>query len=1061
MAENIFFPEEEVFVFPVSFAQQRLWFLDQLVPGNAFYNAPTAVLLKGPLNVAALLQTFNEIVRRHEVLRTAFNLLSGELVQMIAPRLDLTLPVVDLQTLSAEKRESQIQRLTVEESQRPFDLAKGPLLRVQLLKLDDTEHILLLTMHHIIADGWSLGVLIAELGALYSAFTSGQPCPLSPLPVQYADFTDWQRQWLQGEVLTTQLTYWRQQLHDLSVLNLPTDRPRPPIQSYRGATQYLQLSLSLSQSLQLLSQQQGVTLFITLLAAFQTLLYRYTDQEDIAVGSPIANRNRREIEGLIGFFVNSLVLRTDFSGNPTFQELLQRVREVALGAYAHQDLPFERLVEKLQPQRDLSHMPLFQVMFALQSAQTPALELAGLDVTFLEVENTTAKFDLTLHIEDTEQGLKGSLEYNTDLFDATTIKRMLEHLQILLEGVVADPEQRISSLPLLSASERYQLLVTWNDTQVDYPNLCIHQLFEAQTEQTPEAIAVVFQDEQLTYHELNIRSNKIAHYLLSLGIGPDVIVAICCDRSLEMIMGLLGILKAGAAYLPLDPTHPQQRLNLMLSDSAASVLLTQQHLLNLQLTVPSICIDSQWHTLAQYSQENPNSNVTADHLVYAIYTSGSTGQPKAVAVEHRSLLNLVFWHQKTFSVSPTTKATQIAAPAFDACAWEIWPYLAAGASIYLADQETRTSPTRLRDWLLEKSITISFLPTPLAERVIALSWPENCALKTLLTGGDKLQQYPHASLPFSVVNNYGPTESTVVATSGLVSDTSRVLTIGRPIANTQVYLLDSHLQPVPIGASGELYIAGDGLARGYLNYPTSERFISHPFSQQPEARLYKTGDVARYLPDGNIQFLGRKDSQVKLRGFRIELGEVAAVLAQHPGVRETVVIVREGANDPLLVAYVVLQQQTLKVSDLRCFLKEKLPEYMVPSTFMVLQELPLTPNGKVDRRALPEPDTLLIEKAYAPPQTNIEEVVVEIWAEVLGTRVGIHDNFFELGGHSLLATQLISRIRDALQVDLPLHTLFEIPTAAGMAEYIETIVWVAASQKTLDLTTSEREEVEF
>lgn len=1066
-AENIFnLPEEEVFVFPVSFAQQRLWFLEQLVPDNPFYNAPTALRLTGSLNVAALSTTFNEIVYRHEALRTTFRIVAGQLVQVIAPSLSVPLPVVDIQSLSAEEREAEVQQLTTDESQRPFDLANGPLLRVQLLKLSGTEHILLLTMHHIVADGWSLGVLIRELGTLYSAFIAGQPSPLTQLPIQYADFTDWQRQWLQGEVLSTQLAYWRQQLDDLPILNLPTDRPRPPVQSHRGATQYLQLPHRLSQELESLSQQQGVTLFITLLTAFQTLLYRYTGQEDIAVGSPIANRNRREIEGLIGFFVNTLVLRTNLSGNPTFWELLQRVREMALGAYAHQDLPFERLVEELQPQRDLSHMPLFQVMFALQSAPTPALELPGLKVSFLEVENKTAKFDLTLHIENSEQGLKGSLEYNTDLFNAATITRMLEHFQLLLEGIVAAPEQQLSDLPLLSASELHQLLVTWNE-QAAYPkNLCIQQLFEAQVAQTPEAVAIVFPDQQLTYHELNSRSNKIAHHLLSLGVSPDVLVGICCDRSVEMVVGLLGILKAGAAYLPLDPTYPQQRLNLMLIDSSVSVLLTQQHLVeSLKLTVPHIvCLDSDQ---SQYSQENPASKVTADNLVYAIYTSGSTGKPKAVAIEHRSLLNLVFWHQKAFSVSPMTKATQIAAFAFDACGWEIWPYLAAGASIYFADEETRTSPTRLRDWILEQGNTISFLPTPLAERVIALDWPQDCALQTLLTGGDKLQQYP-PPLPFAVVNNYGPTENTVVTTSVIIpSNRSRgVPTIGRPIANTQVYLLDSRLQLVPIGAVGELYIGGDGLARGYLNQPelTSECFIPHPFSYEPGKRLYRTGDIGRYLPDGNIEFLGRKDSQVKLRGLRIELAEIEAALTQHPAVRETVVIAREDVpGEKRLVAYVVLQQ-AIATNNLRCFLIERLPQYMIPSTFAILEALPLLPNGKVNRRALPAPNTLSpeLEAAYIAPQSPIEEILVEIWAEVLGLKqVGIHDNFFELGGHSLLATQLTSRIRDALQVDLPLQTVFETPTAASMAKYIETIIWVARGQETLDLAVSEREEVEF
>ncbi len=1096
--------EEEAFIFPVSFAQQRLWFLEQLVPGNPFYNVPTAVRLTGPLNIAALEQTFNEIVRRHEALRTSFKLVESQLVQALAPRLNILLPVVDLQRLPAAEREIEVLRLTTQEAQRPFDLTQGPLLRVQLLQLGQTEHVLLLTMHHIVSDGWSIGVLIRELGVLYTAFATDQPSSLAELPIQYADFAHWQRQWLQGEVLSTQLAYWQQQLDNLPMLELPTDRPRPAVQSYRGATQELELSLYLTQALESLSQSAGVTLFITLLAAFQTLLYRYTGQTDIPVGSPIANRNRSEIEGLIGFFVNSLVLRTDLSGNPPFRELLQRVQEVALGAYAHQDLPFEKLVEELQPERDLSHMPLFQVMFALQSAPTPALDFVGLNLKFSEVENKTAKFDLTLSIENTEQGLKGSLEYNTDLFDSATITRMLANFQTLLEGIVANPEQSIATLPLLTGAEKQQLLTAWNNTQADYPqDQCIHQLFEAQVEQTPHAIAIASTAEQLTYRELNHRANQLAHYLQELSVGPEVLVCLCVER-VEMIVGMLGILKAGGAYLPLDPIYPQERLNSILEDAQVPILLTKQRCFERlgQQRAQVICLDTDWEIIAQQSQENPISRVTADNLAYTIYTSGSTGKPKGVQVQHSSLLNLVFWHQKAFEVSPTTRATQIAGPAFDACGWETWPYLAAGASLHLPEAETLTSPEQLRDWLVSEAITLSFLPTPLAERVLLCDWPRDTALRSLLTGGDRLHQYPRASLPFAVVNNYGPTENTVVTTSGLVTAVwessdrrepqrglsallessdrrepplrlsagelgAGVPTIGRPIANTQVYLLDAQLQPVPIGARGELYISGDGLARGYQNLPelTAERFIPHPFSQQPGARLYKTGDLARYRADGNLEFLGRKDEQVKIRGFRIELGEIEARLAQHPAVRETVVIAREDApGNQRLVAYVTQNPEpALITSELYCFLKQKLPEYMIPSAFKVLEALPLTPNGKVDRRALPAPEPLRpeLETTYVTPRTSVEEILVDIWAEVLGLKqVGIHDNFFELGGHSLLATQLTSRMRDTFQVDVPVRTLFETPTAAGMAEYIETVIW-AAEGRQINLTTSDREEVEF
>ncbi|MBD1895823.1 non-ribosomal peptide synthetase [Coleofasciculus sp. FACHB-129] len=965
----------------LSFAQQRLWFLDQLVPNNAFYNVPAAVRLVGSLNLAALEKTFNEIVRRHEALRTTFVTVEGQPVQAIASTLTVPLPVIDLrsrsvsegesrsvsvgeaalkglgESLPATERETEARRITSQEAQRPFDLSQDPFLRVTLLRLDESEYVLLLVLHHIVSDGWSMGVLIQELAALYTAFASCKDdkfsvsTPLPELPIQYADFAHWQREWLQGEVLETQLAYWRQQLDGISILNLPTDRPRPAVQSYRGATQLLQLPKSLSKALEALSQQEGVTLFMTLLAAFQTLLYRYTQQEDIAVGSPIANRNRSEIEGLIGFFVNSLVLRTNFDGNPTFRSLLSRVREVSLGAYAHQDLPFEKLVEELHPERNLNQNPLFQVVFALQNAPMSALELPDLTLSPLQfVDTETTRFDLEFHLweqkennglgVDSSEGISGFVVYSTDLFDAATINRMLGHFQILLEGIVANPEQRVAELPILSEVELHQLLVEWNNTKVDYPKtLCVHQLFEAQVEQNKKAIALVFEDKELTYQELNIRSNKLARYLQRLGVGAEILVGLCVERSLEMIIGMLAILKAGGAYLPLDPSYPTERLSFMLKDAQVPVLLTREQYIKRLNNQNSkiICLDKDWENISQESEDNPSSSVTAENLAYVIYTSGTTGKPKGVQIKHSGLLNLVFWHQQAFAVSPLDRVTQVAGCAFDACTWEILPYLSAGSSIYLIDDEIRRSPEKLRDFLVSKSITISFLPTPLAEKALLLDWSKDIALRVLLTGGDKLHQYPLAEYPFQVVNNYGPTENTVVTTSGIVAvreqenSFNRALkgeqegitdvavlgnaiapAIGRPIANTQVYVLDSHLQPVPIGVAGELYIGGAGLARGYLNRPdlTAEKFISNPFSNQPEARLYKTGDLVRYQPDGNIEFLGRLDEQVKIRGYRIELGEIEAILSQHPAVLQTVVMTREdAAGENRLVAYVALNTE--------------------------------------------------------------------------------------------------------------------------------------------------------
>jgi len=1037
---------------PLSFAQARLWFLAQLEPGSSAYNIPAAFGLTGLLNVTALSQSLSEIVRRHEVLRTTFPSVDGQPKQVISLHTPLTVPVIDLRELAQDQRLSEAQRLATEEAQEPFDLTTGPLFRVKLLHLEEAEYMLLVTMHHIVYDGWSYDIFLREVAALYDAFSSGKPSPLPELPIQYADFAHWQREWLQGEVLESQRNYWKQQLNgSLPILQLPTDYPRPPVQTYQGGYQSLELPKNLTQALKDLSQQERVTLFMTLLAAFQTLLYRYTGQEDMIVGTPIAGRNQVEAEGLIGFFVNTLALRTYLGGNPSFQELLGRVREVALGAYAHQDLPFEKLVEELQPERDRSRTPLFQVMFVLQNTQTSALELPGLTVNSLNIDSGTAKFDLSLFIMETAQGLRASLEYNTDLFNVTTITRMLGNFQTLLEGIAANPQQPLSDLPLLTAAEQHQLLVEWNNTTKAYPqDNSSHQLFEAQVEQAPDAVAVVFEEEQLTYRELNARANQLAHYLQALGVGPEVLVGICVERSLDMVVGLLGILKAGGAYVPLDPAYPQERLAFMLKDASVSVLLTQTRLVESlpQHQAPVVGLDGDWELIAQYSEENPFSGVTPENLAYVIYTSGSTGNPKGVLVEHRGLLNLVFWHQRTFAVSLKDRATQLAGPAFDASVWELWPYLTAGASIYIANEQTRVLPQQLRDWLVKNAITISFLPTPLAESVLSLDWPSDVALRTLLTGGDKLHNYPLPKVPFELVNNYGPTENTVLTTSGCIPAkprTDMAPPIGRPIANTQVYLLDEKLQPVPIGVPGELYVSGDGLARGYLNRPdlTAQKFIGNPFSDNSSDRLYKTGDLARYLPDSNIEFLGRIDNQVKIRGFRIELGEIEALLTQHPDLQEAVVVVREDIpGNKYLAAYVVPKLEALSpasppnISELRSFLKAKLPDYMVPGAFVFLEAMPLTPNGKIDRRALPLPDSYRGEQEdnFVAPSTPTEKILAAIWAEVLGLQqVGVNDNFFDLGGHSMLAARLFAQIEKKLGRNLPLASLFQAPTIEELA----------------------------
>ena len=1056
---------------PLSCAQERLWFLAQLEEVSAIYNMPGAIRLSGNLNLEALQSALLKVAKRHEVLRTSFVSVEGTPVQVINSEAILKLKVVDLQDYEATERETLVQQQAKSEAVTPFDLETAPLIRCSLLQLDATESVLLLTMHHMIADGWSIGILLRELSILYSAYNKEEPSPLPELAIQYADFAIWQKQHLSTHILETQLDYWQQQLEGLpELLQLPTDRPRPAVQTYQGQSYQFAFNLELTQKVKALAQRSGTTLFMILQAVLAVLLYRYSGQSDIATGSPIANRGRQEIESLIGFFVNTLVLRTRLEDNPNFEELLAQVRETTLAAYEHQQVPFEKVVEALQPERSLSHSPLFQVMFVLQNAVMENLELPGLNSTLLKRKTVTAKFDLTLSMEETEHGLKGEWEYNTDLFDGSTIERMAGHFQNLLEAAVESPQKKVSELPLLSEAERHQLLVEWNDTQTEYPqNKCIHELFEQQVEKTPDAVAIVFQDQQLTYRELNQRANQLAHYLRALGVKPEVLVCIYVERSIEMVVGLLGILKAGGAYVPLDPTYPTERLDHMLSDFQPLVLLTQQHLVESlpEYQAQVVCLDSDWSAITQESRKNLVSEVTAENLAYVIYTSGSTGQPKGVTVPHKNLLNLVFWHQHAFEVNSSDRATQLAKIAFDASVWEIWSCLASGASLYLVETELLTSPLQLQNWLVSKEVTIAFLPTPLAEELLTLKWLENAALRIILVGGDRLHQFPSASLPFKVINNYGPTENTVVATSGKVVDFKKdnnLPSIGRPISNTQIYILDEHLQLVPIGVPGELHIAGAGLAQGYLNRPklNEEKFILDPFSNELGARLYKTGDKARYLPDGKIEFLGRLDNQVKIRSFRIELGEIEAVLTTYPEVRETVVIAREDVpGDKRLVAYVVSGNDSLSVSQLRSYLKQKLPDYMLPSAFITLETMPLTLNGKINRRALPalNSGSRQSETDFVAPSTPTEELLTGIWAEVLGIeRVGVHDNFFDLGGHSLLATKVVSRVREAFSVELPLLSLFSSPTVADLAQFIETLVWISQeSEEDFDGSETNRE----
>jgi myxalamid-type nonribosomal peptide synthetase MxaA len=1030
---------------PLSFAQQRLWFFDQFQPNSAAYNIAFAVRLTGSLQVAVLSQALTEIVRRHETLRTTFSTVQGEPVQVIAPPSAVSMPLVDLQTLSSTQQEHEVSRLVTNIAGQPFHLATESLFRVRLIRLSDTHHVVALTLHHIIADGWSTGVLMRELATLYEAFLSGSPSPLPALPIQYADFAIWQRQQLQDNGLEQQRAYWQQQLAGtLPVLQLPSDRPRPAVQTFQGATQSFTLSQALTEALKQLSQQENVTLFMLLLAAFKTLLWRYTGQDDLLVGSPIANRPRSELENLIGFFVNPLVLRTDLSGNPTFRLLLQRVRDVTLDAYAHPDLPFEHLVEMLTSDRSLSYHPLFQVMFVLQAPVEP-FNLRELTLSPIPYETHTTKFDLTLAVTETTTGLKGNVEYSTDLFDANTIAHLIHHFQILLAGIVQHPDQRLSDLPLLSAREQYQQLVDWNMSAADYPvGQCWHELVEAQVMRSPDAIALVWQDEQLTYAELNRRSNQLAHYLIQLGVKPEVRVGICVDRSIAQIIALLGVLKAGGAYVPLDPTYPQERLAFMLSDAQVSVLLTQESLLTLPpVQAAIVCLDRDWHQIAQAPEQNPISGVSTENLAYLIYTSGSTGTPKGVLVPHAGLGNLTADKIRTCKVDATSRVLQFFSFSFDASIPEVVMALGAGATLCLGTSASLQPGLALVNLLREQHIThMTLTPSALA----ALPFEALPALEMILVGGEAcapelITQWSKGRL---FINAYGPTEVTVNASMQPCGNGHSLLPTVRPSANKQLYVLDQHLQLVPIGVPGELYIGGMGLARGYLNHPikTAEAFIPNPFSETPGSRLYKTGDLVRTHPNGSIEFLGRVDHQVKVRGFRIEPGEIEAVLNQHPHIMTSVVMAREDSpGTKRLVAYVVPDANaTLTTSELRRVLRTQLPDYMVPAAFVQLETLPLSPNGKVDRQSLPNPDTTRpdIDTQWRAPHTNVEAQLVDLWGDILNLKqVGIDDNFFELGGHSLLIVQLLTRIRDAFQVDLPLQVLFAEPTIAGLAEQIE------------------------
>ncbi|MCB0167720.1 MAG: amino acid adenylation domain-containing protein, partial [Anaerolineae bacterium] len=1080
-------PADRTQPLPLSFAQQRLWFLDQLEGANATYNLPTALKLTGPVNMPALSQALNAIIQRHEVLRTTFHNPAGQAQQIIHDQVSLFLPLVDLQHLSAEKQTRQVTHLAEAEALRPFDLSRDLMLRASLLWLSQTEVVLLLTMHHIAADGWSSSVLIAEVTALYQAFCQEKVAALPTLPLQYADFAAWQHQPPAQQALAEHLAYWQNRFAQTPpLLALPTDHPRPPQATYQGAHLSFTLPPELSQKLETLSHQQGATLFMTLLAAFKTLLFRYSGQTDLVVGSPIANRTRPELESLIGFFVNTLPFRSDLSGDPTFLALLDQIKQTSQDAYEHQALPFERLVDAVQPERHLSHSPLFQVMFIWQNMPQPALSLPGLEISPLTVQFPIAKFDLTLTMEPTEQGLVGIWEYNTALFEPATIERMSGHFQTLLAAIIDNPDRSIAQLPLLTDPERRQLLLDWNATESDYPpDQCIHHLFETQAERTPDAIAAVFFDQHVTYAELNSRANQLAHYLQSLGVGPDTLVGLCLNRSVEMLIGLLGILKAGGAYVPLDPSYPEERLAFMLADAQVPVLLTGQAL---QLKVSGlltngshpashkpmvIYLDTDWPIIAQAAGTPIPGNVADEALAYVIYTSGSTGLPKGVAMPHYPLVNLLNWQVRQPTFAAGARTLQSTPLSFDVSFQEIFAPWLAGGTLVLVPETMRQERQRLLTFLISHSIERFFLPFVLLQQLaeaVEASGQIPTQLTEVIQCGEPLKITPvvadlfHKLPACTLHNHYGPTESHVVTDfrlTGAVHNWPARPSIGRPLANVHLFILDKYQEPVPAGIPGELYIGGVCLARGYHNRPelTRERFIPNPFASSIPSlikknrrdRMYKTGDLVRYLSDGNIEFLGRIDHQVKLRGFRIELGEIETTLNRHPVVLESVVVLREDQpDDQRIVAYVMTNNQNLAVgnassqndgelderlltAELRQFLQTKLPDYMIPAAVVILEAFPVTPSGKVDRKALPA-STLSLTGDFVPPRDPLEQKLVHIWQAILNLpSISIRDSFFDLGGHSLLAVQLMVHIQQQFDQHLPLTALFQHPTIEALA----------------------------
>jgi len=1050
--------EEKKFV-PLSFSQQQMWYVCQFQSGTIAYNQPVSWRLSGCPDVKALEQSLNAILQRHEALRTTFPWVEGTPVQCIHRHLPLTLKVVDLRTFPEAEREAQAQKIILEEARHAFDLATELLLRGLLLQTGDEDYVFIVVVHHIVCDGWSMGILIRELAHFYRHFAVGAALPLTDLPLQYSDFSAWQREYLQEEKLETQLAYWKERLGTAAAADLPSDRTRPPVPTFRGASQAFALPKELTSAFKALCAEHGVFLFMGLLAVLQLLVHRYTGEPDIVIGAPIAARKRAKLQGSIGLFLNLIALRTDFSGDPTFRELLKQVCGVVMGAYQHQDLPFERMVEELRPVRVPGRSPLFQVTLDQVDPKWIALDLEGIRSNWFPVDNQTSKFDLTLAWFDSPDGLRGWLEYNTDIFDAATVTRMQGHYQTLVESVIADPDKRVSQILLLTQPERRQLLVDWNETQADYlADACIDDLFELQVRNTPHAIAVETEDSRITYLELNRRANQLAHFLARLGAGPESLIGVCLDRSFDLMVALLGILKAGAAYVPLDPAYPRQRLAFMLKDAGLNILLTQERWAEIlpkgEATV--VCLDHEQEHLAQESEQNPRIQRSPDSLAYVIYTSGSTGQPKGVLGLHRGAVNRFAWMWKKYPFESGEVACAKTSLNFVDSVWELFGPLLAGIVTVMIPDEVAKSPHALISALAKHRVTrvvlVPSLLSPMldAEPEIANRLPH---LKYWISSGeaisrDLIHRFREIAPDRVLLNLYGSSE---VSADVTCYDTREMhlddpVLIGRPIANTHTYVLDKNLQPLPIGVPGQLCVSGSGLARGYLNRPdqTAEKFISHPLSDDRKSRMYLTGDLARYQADGNIELLGRidNDNQVKIRGFRIEPGEIESALRQHPSVSQAMVALKDGpAGESRLVAYVVHNASAPDpdlVPSLRQHLRERVPEYMVPAAFQVLPALPLLPNGKIDRHALPDLPHTEFPNNHAEPCTATEAQVQRVWLEVLQIdSVGTHDNFFDVGGHSLLLAAVQTKLASAFNREIASVDLYQYPTISALAKRLD------------------------